>query len=91
VKNKKPLKPLFINYAVVVLKGVVEKNDPGAYFASFGGLLVYTEEAKEAGWLDSENGITDAGRVEYERRGLDKLPRVGRAYLWPDPNDILRG
>ena len=89
-KAKIPLKPLFINYAVVVLKGVVEKNNPGAYFASFGGLAVYTDDARAVGWLDLDNCVTEKGQDEYERRNLGTLPRQGRAYLWRDPDNLLR-
>jgi hypothetical protein len=75
-----------LDYRLVVLKGIVEKKDRGAYFASFGALDYYTDGAIEQGWVYcKERGyyVTDAGIAEYNRRHLEQLPRVGRAYLWP--------
>lgn len=73
-----------IDFRLVALKGAVEHADEGAYFGSLLGLREHVAGAVAAGWLAEDGQPTNAGRAEYARLGLDRLPRSGRAYLWPD-------
>ena len=77
-----------IDYAVVVLKGVIEHQDCGAYFGSFGALGHYTDVAQERGWLDGDRKATPLGREVYLNRKLNLLPKSGRAYMWSDQNGL---
>ena len=77
-----------LDYAAVVLKGVVEHQSAGAYFGSFGALSYYIEQAVERGWLDKHQQVTPAGREAYQNRKLNLLPRAGRAYMWSDQSGL---
>lgn len=79
---------------LAVLKGIVEKRDAGAYFASFLALDRWREQAAKRGWIalavpqtegNPRDVVTEAGQAEYKARKLDKLPQTGRAYLWRWP------
>jgi hypothetical protein len=86
------------HFDMAVLKGLVEHNDVGSYFGSFGGLGAYCADAAYFGWITMDlrpDGthdvwsakVTDAGRHAYETLKLADLPqmKLSRAYLWEWP------
>ena len=75
------------NFAALVLKGQMEHGDSGAYFASFGGLKRYEDEAIERGWLATTSDdfirVTRAGEDFYEASGLKLVGRTNAALIPP--------
>lgn len=75
------------DFAALVLKGQMEHGDSGAYFASFGGLKYYEDEAIKRGWLTTTSDdfirVTTAGREFYEASGLKLVGRTNAALIPP--------
>lgn len=82
----------FIDYRLVVLKGIIEKDDAGAYFGSTASVEIWTNDTIERGWLtkssDDKYTPTPKGEAEYRRRELNTLPTRGRAYLWAHTENL---
>lgn len=89
-----------IDFVVVVLKGVIDHRDAGAYFGSTMNLGNYVNEAirrrwikrcriRKQGMLVNSYKATKEGRAEYRKRKLEELPIYGRAYMWDDPSRLL--
>lgn len=87
------------DFVLAIVKGLVEHDDGATYFASLMGYQRYEAEGIRLGWLvrgpkmcrdgDTEfviesTRLTDAGRVVYADRHLDRLPNGKglRAYFW---------
>ena len=74
-----------VDFALAIVKGLVEHQDGVVYFASLIGYRAHVGEAVARGFIATdgqEERLTDAGRKAYQEHGLDRLPRRGRAYLW---------
>lgn len=67
-----------MDFAAVVLKGVVEHQDGTAYFGSLSGYKHYEALAIAAGWILIGNEPTGEGRRAYETMGLAALPKTYR-------------
>ena len=84
------------DFAAVVLKGLVEHQDPSAYFGSTGGVGYHSGEAEERGWIvrDARGfplASTPAGRAHYVASGLDKLgPRAPEGWADGKPRRFSR-
>lgn len=81
-----------VDFALAIVKGLVEHGDGAAYFASLIGYQSHRAEAITRGLVTTdgqEERLTDAGRKAYQEHGLDRLPRRGRAYLW-DWSGVVR-
>ncbi len=70
-----------IDFAAVVLKGLVEQNDSGAYFGSTMSLASYERVAQERGWILGGQ-VTSKGHEAYATLRLGDLPKSGRATGW---------
>jgi hypothetical protein len=69
------------DFAAVVLKGLVEQNDSGAYFGSTLALASHEREAQRHGWI-ADGKVTQVGRDAYVTLRLGDLPKRGRATEW---------
>lgn len=81
-----------VDFALAIVKGLVEHGDGAVYFASLIGYRAHVGEAVARGLLTTdgqEERLTDAGRRAYLEYGLDRLPWSGRAYLW-DWSGVVR-
>lgn len=73
------------DYVLTVLKGVVERGDPGAYFGSFVGLSAWVDRAVIRGLVFREGDqvyASSEGLQVYQSSGLERLPHKGRATFW---------
>lgn len=83
------------DFALAIVKGLVEHDDGKAYFGSLMGYATHEKDAIDRGYAcigpkPIERGtvtiqttrLTDAGRAIYVELGLGRLPKSGRAYAW---------
>lgn len=68
-----------IDFALVVVKGLIEHRDGAAYFGSHGGDAVARGLITTDGRAEQ---VTEEGRRAYQDQGLARLLKSGRAYLW---------
>lgn len=77
--------PLF---ELAIVKGLVEHNDPTAYFGSLGGFGVHCASAVRKEWVTLPTPyrpeLTPVGSKIYEAMQLSSLPnqQLSRASLW---------
>ena len=73
------------DYALSIVKGLVERKSADAYFGSTANLMDYATEGQSRGLLKVTGHLielTEAGRSAYENLNLSCLPHHGRAYFW---------
>jgi hypothetical protein len=80
-----------LKFKLVVLKGIIEKDDGAAYFGSLIGYPMWVEEARAIGLIEKSRGMliaTSLGLAVYHL-GLDLLPKRGRAVNWTWPPSLI--
>lgn len=79
-------------FVAAIVKGVIEYNDAGKYFGSFGGIRFHIDQAVADGVIEAYPDVdkqlnlhslkvTDLGRNWYQKMKLNELPEW-RAYFW---------
>lgn len=71
-----------LDFALVVLKGAVERGDGTAYFGSTMNYAMWFQAARDRGLMLKSGKPSKLGLRAYQTQKLDKLPNQGRAYMW---------
>jgi hypothetical protein len=73
-----------VDFAAVYVKGLIEQNDPSAYFGSTLSLKEWGNTAIARGWVSVTGEVTEKGYLMYRSSGVGDLPKVylQRAYFW---------
>ena len=64
-----------IDYRIfdAIIKGIKEHDDSTAHFGSLGGHDFYLSAAKQEGFIDGNNALTEKGEARYREGALSTL------------------
>ena len=68
-------------FVVGIVKALKEGNKISHHFGSTASLNHYIDEAKELGFIDEHNNLTEKAHLFYDEHNIQSLSN-GRSYFW---------